>query len=138
MLSSFCCSMKYGLSILLISLFGCNAARRINIKNTSGNDAEVIWLIKEDSLANSPFYMNAAKEVKFTLQAKAPYNFIKLSLGQGNWAPVHFNNITNDLDSLIIRSHHGYIKLGTEEIKAFLWTRRHGLDKGKITIHIKD
>jgi hypothetical protein len=130
--------MKSFLFILsIVALPGCDPARRINMKNTSGHDAEVIWLIKEDSIGNSPFFMNSSKEVKFTLQSNAPYNLIKLSLGQGNWAPAHFNAITEDLDSLIIRSHQGQIKLSTDELKAFLWPRRLGLDKGKILIHIK-
>lgn len=117
-------------------LYSCDPARRINMKNTSGGDAEIIWLIKEDSLANSPFFMSLSKEITFSLQSKPPYNHVKLSLGEGSWSAVHFNNIMEDVDSLIIRSHNGEIRMGQEELKAFLWSRRMGLDKGKINIYI--
>jgi len=131
--------MKLLLFILTIaSLYSCDPARRINMKNTSGHDAEIIWKLKEDSLHSSPFFMNLSKEIRFKLHSKPPYNLVKLSLGEGSWSPMHFKNIIEDVDSLIIYSHHGEVRLGENELKPFLWSRRMGLDKGKINIYISN
>jgi|GEM_PF-924401 len=124
--------------LALSSVAGCDPARRINMKNNSAQDAEIIWMLKTDSLLNSPFFMNNAAEVRFVLKPKAPFNEVRLSLGHGSWSPSDFKAVFEDVDSLIIRSHHGTIRLATSELKAFLWSRRSGVDKGDINIVIKD
>jgi hypothetical protein len=117
---------------------GCDPARRINMKNASAHDAEITWLIKEDSILNSPLFMNLSTEVKFLLKPQRPYHLVKLSTGNGNWRPADFNAIMDDVDSLIIKTHYGVVRLGTEELKQFLWTRRRGIDKSSINIFLTD
>ena len=70
--------------------------------------------------------MNNSKKVKYELKSGKPYNSVHLSLGMGGWTNRELQNITDDLDSLIIQSNNGEIKLGTEEIKGFLASRRKG------------
>lgn len=117
---------------------GCDPARRINMKNTSGHDVEIRWFIKEDSILNSPLFMNNATEVTFLLKPHQPYNLVRLSTGIGVWNAADFEAIINDLDSLVIQSHYGKIRLDSLQLKQFLWDRRMGLDKGKINIFISD
>lgn len=117
---------------------GCDPARRINMKNASSHDAEIIWLIKEDSVLNSPLFMNHSTEVRFLLKPERPYHLVKLSTGAGNWNPSAFNAIINDFDSLIIKTHQGVIRLGADELKPFLWARRGSVDKSNINIFLTD
>lgn len=132
--------MKYLLAFMFMAIYimGCNPARRIHMKNLSGNDVEIIWMIKEDSLQSSPFFMNNSKKVKFSLKPKAPYNSIRLSLGIGSWSNRELQNITDDLDSLIITTHNKEIKLGEGEIRDFLITKRKGMGKNKINLYIHE
>jgi hypothetical protein len=116
----------------------CDPARRIRMKNLSSHDAEIIWIIKEDSILSSPFFMNNSREAKFQLKPQSPYNKIELSTGIGNWSESQLKNILDDIESLTIKSHHGEIRVNSEELVDFLWPRRRGLDKGKIYIYIRD
>lgn len=117
----------------------CNPHRRINMKNLSGKDAEVIWTILEhDSLAHSPFFMNNSRTVRFELKPKAPYNQVKMSFGVGSWALDTLAMTTSLLESLEIRSAKGTIRLDTSEIYTFLANRRKGIGKKKIEIVIRE
>src|SRR5689334_10514850 len=92
------------LSALLV---GCDAFRRINMKNNSGEKASITWAIKMDSINSSPFFLSSEREVTFHLNPEAPANEIRMSFGYGTWHPRQLNNLIDDLDSMIIRSKHG-------------------------------
>ena len=113
----------------------CDPARRINMKNNTGADAEITWVIKEDSLHSSPFFITASKEQKFELKADSPGNAIYMSAGVGTWTPKYLREIVNDLDTVIIRWNDKELKLSSEEeIFGFLLPRRKGVGKDKIEI----
>jgi len=129
--------LVFCLSILFIS--GCDPLRRINMKNETSNDAEITWIIKEDSLHKSPFFISSSREQKFELKPQSPGNAIYMSAGVGTWTPRYLREIVNDLDSVIIRWNDKEIRLGSEtEIMDFLLPRRRGIGKDKIIITLKD
>lgn len=134
--------MKPGLFVLLLAASvaaGCDPFRRINMKNYTGDDAEIIWTIKDDSLHSSPFFLSNSKEQKFELKANSPGNKIHLSCGIGNWTLKEVERIVDDLESLTIKWNGGEIKLdSTAQIKNFLLARRKGFGKDKIEINIKN
>jgi hypothetical protein len=133
--------MKTTLLILgiMFTLMSCDPARRINMKNDTGADAEITWIIKEDSLHSSPFFITSAKEQKFELKADSPGNAIYMSAGVGTWTPKYLREIVNDLDTVIIRWKDKELKLSSEdEIFGFLLPRRKGVGKDKIEILLKD
>jgi len=124
---------------VLVIISGCDPLRRINMKNETGSDAEITWIIKEDSLHKSPFFISSSREQKFELKPKSPDNAIYMSAGIGTWTPRYMREIVNDLDSLIIRWNDKEIRLGSEkEIMDFLLPRRRGVGKDKIIITLKD
>ena len=126
--------------IVLVALAaGCDPARRINMKNETDSDAEITWVIKEDSLHSSPFFIESSREQKFELKAQSPGNAIYMSAGIGTWTPRYLREIVNDLDTVIIRWSDKEIKLSSEEeIFSFLLPRRNGIGKDKILITLKD
>lgn len=127
------------LIFLAVSLAGCDPMRRINMKNDSAGEAEIIWKIKEDSLHSSPFFISSDKEQKFVLSSTDPGNAIYMSAGIGTWTPKHVRNLVDDLESVVIRWDKGEIKLESEEdIFNFLLPRRKGVGKDKIEINVKD
>jgi hypothetical protein len=118
-------------------LTGCDAFRRINIKNYSGDKASITWAIKMDSINSSPFFISSDREVTFNLSPVPPGNVIKMSFGHGTWRPRQLNNLIDDLDSLVIQSKHGTQSFRTEEdIRKFLMPRRKKIDKSRIDIVI--
>ncbi len=70
--------MKLVFFILFIALvaIGCDPFRRINMKNYTGDDAEITWTIKDDSLHRSHFFLNNQKEQKFEIKDNIPGNNI--------------------------------------------------------------
>jgi hypothetical protein len=130
--------MKTAILILLTYILtGCDPARRINMKNNSGADAEITWVIKEDSIHSSPFFISSSKEQKFELKADSPGNAIYMSAGVGTWTPKYLREVVNDLDSVIIRWKDKELKLSSEEeIFSFLLPRRKGVGKDKIEIQL--
>jgi hypothetical protein len=118
-------------------LTGCDAFRRINMKNYSGDKASITWAIKMDSINSSPFFISSDREVTFNLSPVPPGNVIKMSFGHGTWRPRQLNNLIDDLDSLVIQSKHGTQSFRTEEeIRKFLMPRRKKIDKSRIDILI--
>jgi hypothetical protein len=118
-------------------LTGCDAYRRINMKNYSGDKASITWAIKMDSINSSPFFISSDREVTFNLSPVPPGNVIKMSFGHGTWRPRQLNNLIDDLDSLVIQSKHGTQSFRTEEdIRKFLMPRRKKIDKSRIDILI--
>ena len=125
--------------VITIAVVACDPARRINMKNETDSNAEITWIIKEDSVHNSPFFIASSKEQKFDLKPESPGNAIYMSAGIGTWTPRYLREIVNDLDSVIIRWNEKEIKLGSEdEIMNFLMPRRRGIGKDKIIITLKD
>src|SRR5947209_10513964 len=120
---------------LLIS--ACDSMRRIDMKNSSGQDAEIIWTLKDmDSLYKSPFFLSNSKKVKFKLKKDSPYNEANMSFGTGVWTKEALDSITERLDSLEIRSSSGTITMGSDEMNKYLKERRKGLGKRKIALVI--
>src|SRR3954468_19436042 len=109
-------------SLFLTALLtGCDAFRRINMKNTSGEKASITWAIKMDSINSSPFFISSDREVTFNLSPDPPGNVIKMSFGHGTWHPRQLKNLIDDLDSLVIKSKHGTQTFKSEEdISKFL------------------
>ena len=125
------------LSLTLLILQSCDPMRRIRMTNKSGSEASITWVIKEDSIHQSPFFISSTKKQKFVLPADA--RPIRLSAGMGTWTKRELRNVVNDLDSVLIEWNNGSIRLGSEEdIMSFLMTRRRGLGKDKIDIVIKN
>lgn len=133
--------MKAYLLIFLVlceSLIACHSSRRINVLNKTGGDAEIVWVIKEDSLHRSKLYISNSDTVRFTLLNKAPYNKMKMSFGEGNWSPKELKNFTDDLLYLKLKWDAGFIKLdSSQRIMDFLLIRRAGLDNSQINIVLK-
>lgn len=128
-----------GTSLWLAALWGCDPMRRIRMQNQSGETAEVIWTIKEDSIHASPLYISNTKEVVFTLTPKGPGNYISLSCGVGKWTPHDVEALADDLESLVIKWNKGEIRLdSSDKIKNFLLPRRKGADGAKIMILVKE
>jgi hypothetical protein len=125
--------------IVMAVITACDPARRINMKNESGGDAEITWVIKEDSIHKSPFFISSSKEQTFELTKDKPGNAIYMSAGVGKWTPRYLREIVNDLDTVIIRWNGKELKLSSEEeIFAFLMPRRKGIGKEKIEITLTD
>ena len=123
------------LALLLLS--ACHSARRINIINRTSDEAEIEWVIKEDSIHRSKLYISNSDTVRFTVHSKPPYNKIKMSFGAGNWAPKQVSDFVDDLNSLEIKWNGGYIKLDTTKIYDYLVLRRKGLDNSQIKISLR-
>jgi hypothetical protein len=131
--------MKYLLSLFItLLLLSCDPAKRIQMKNNSGADAEIIWTIKEDSIHKSGFYISNSKELKFALKPSKPYNEVMMTLGIGTWSMEAIKNCADDLESLVIRSSKAEVKLETvDAITEFLLARRKGFGKSKIEILVE-
>jgi hypothetical protein len=120
--------------LAVIILPSCDPMRRIYIKNNSNGDAEVTWIIKEDSILSSPLFISNNPEVKFHLAPK-PNKVINMSCGIGEWSIEALDNFVDDLESLELKWVGGAIKMtNVDSIKNFLYNRRIGLDHGTISI----
>jgi hypothetical protein len=109
------------------------------MRNNTDQDIEITWSIKEDSILVSPFFLSNSKETTFKLLPQSPYNRVFMSCGIGTWTPQAVQELTNDLDSVVIIHKGGIIRLDTdEEIKNFLFPRRRGFERDKIRIEIKE
>jgi hypothetical protein len=119
-------------------LAGCDAFRRINMKNNSGEKASITWSIKMDSINSSPFFLSNDRDVTFDLYPESPRNLIRMSFGYGTWHPRQLNNLIDDLDSMVIISRFGTQKFTTEDdIRKFLMPKRKRIDKSRIDIVIE-
>ena len=109
------------------------------MRNQTGEKAEVIWELKEDSIHSSPLFASNSKEVSFTLTPEGPGNYINLSCGVGKWTPKDVEALADDLESLTIRWNKGEIRLdSTNKIIDYLMPRRKGADGAKIVILLKE
>jgi hypothetical protein len=133
--------IKWLLLIAVAACFGagCNPTRRIDMKNESGDEATITFHIKEDSLLQSPFFLNNAEKSRFRMESRHPYNLIKLSFGVGPWTRNYLRDVIDDLEKMEIKTAGSEIVLETpESIENFLWSRRAGLTKRKIRITLTD
>lgn len=113
--------------------------RRINMKNTTGEQAEISWFIKEDSISSSPFFISSSREVNFKMQPAPESKRIKMSFGMGKWTRAEVTNLVDDLDSVVLKWNENIAVLATQEqMEAYLMARRRGLDKSKIHIILKE
>jgi len=125
------------LACLCLSVWSCDPARRIQMYNQTSGDAEVVWMIKEDSIHSSPLFLSNSKTTVFSLKDDA--RKISLSCGIGAWNPAAVRNLADDLDSLVIRWGEREIRLAsTDSISNYLMSRRRGADNAKIRIVLKD
>lgn len=129
---------KILIAIVVVFLWAaCNPVRRIDMQNNSGQEAEIVITIKEDSILNSPFYMNNATELRLPLKTQHPYNLVKMTFGEGPWNNSFLADITDDLETMQITSTAGTITLNTPtDIEKFLMARRKGITRRKIKIYI--
>jgi hypothetical protein len=120
-------------------LVSCDPARRINMRNQSAQDVEIIWTIKEDSIHSSHFFISNSKEFKLELKPNTPSVRINMSFGVGTWTPLVIKNLADDLESMLIRWGEHEIKLDTEEkIGDYLMSRRKGIGRRQIWIVVKE
>lgn len=133
--------MKFLTLTLLISaniFIGCDSVRRIDMKNRSGDSAEIIWTLNEDKLMNNPFLLSNSKELKFKLYGPKN-NDIKMSFGPGNWSPSEVQKLISSLESLEIISSSQKIKIDSLPLlKEFLLARRKGIGGARIEIVVQD
>jgi hypothetical protein len=126
------------LLFLLAFMVSCDPMRRINMVNKSSKDAEVVWVIKKDSVIKSPFFISNSDSVVFQLKNDKPYHIAKMSFGSGAWSSAQLDNLIDDLKGMEIHAASGNIRLDSAaDIKSFLALRRTGLDKSKIKIVVK-
>jgi hypothetical protein len=135
--------MKYLLSVTAISLqlllFGCNPARRIVMKNMSGDTAQVIWKIQEDSSGQNPFNLSNNQELKFRLPPRGKGSTIALSFGVGTWSPSELELMISKVESLEIISARRVVRIDSLPLlKDFLLARRKGVGGLKIQILIAE
>jgi hypothetical protein len=115
----------------------CDPMRRINMKNKSGEDVDIIWTLKEDSAKTSPLFISNDTEVKFHLKNKRPHNEANMSFGIGSWNEAMLKNISDDIESLQINSAKDSVKLSTTaDIWKYLADRKRGIGKNKIQIMV--
>ncbi|MGZ8536932.1 MAG: hypothetical protein ACXWV9_01655 [Flavisolibacter sp.] len=129
----------FALLIFSVLFFSCDPMRRIDMRNSTDEEIEITWNIKEDSILVSPFFLSNSKKTTFKLYPESPYNRVSMSCGIGVWTPQAIQELTNDLDSVVIKHKGGEINLNSdEEIKNFLFSRRRGFERDKIRIDIKE
>ncbi len=128
--------MKYfSLIISILFLFSCNPSRRINLRNKSNNNAEVIFKLKEDSAKTSPFFISNSTRVNFNLKNKKPHNWATMSFGLGKWTKASIKNIADDLESFEIKHTKDSMLFNTEDqIAQYLFAKRKGTFKSRIEI----
>lgn len=108
------------------------------MENKSGGEAEITWILKEDSLAKSRLFISNSDTVRYTLHNKTPHNKLKMSFGVGSWTPAELLNFADDLMSFQIKWDSGFIKIdSTTQIVDFLRLRRRGMDNSQISIVVK-
>jgi hypothetical protein len=117
---------------------GCNPTRRIDMYNQSGDKAEISFVIKEDSILVSPFYLHSSKKTSIELYTVKPYNIAKMSFGVGPWRREFLQDITDDLEAIEIKTATGRQVLSSqEEMNRFLTPRISGLTRRKINIYLE-
>ncbi len=128
--------MKYFcLVISILFLLSCDPSRRINMRNKSNNNAEVIFKLKEDSAKTSPFFISNSTRVDFNLKNKKPQNFASMSFGLGKWTEASIKNIADDLESFEIKHTKDSMLLTTEDqIAKYFFAKRKGTFKSRIEI----
>jgi hypothetical protein len=128
--------MKYFcLVISILFLLSCDPSRRINLRNKSNNNAEVIFKLKEDSAKTSPFFISNSTRVDFNLKNKKPQNFASMSFGLGKWTEASIKNIADDLESFEIKHTKDSMLLTTEDqIAKYFFAKRKGTFKSRIEI----
>lgn len=125
--------------ITVIILLGCDPMRRINMKNNTGDIAEITWFIKEDSILSSPFFISNSQEVVFELKPERQRNLVKMSFGIGTWSEKEIVNLVDDLDSVVIKwNDKTAVLLPENQLKDYLMARRTGIDKSKINIVLRE
>lgn len=128
----------YILIVLAVLIASCDPMRRINIKNRSSDEAEIIWQIHEDSVLKSPLYIGNDPVVKYQLKPNSPYNIIKIPFGYGQWSSDYIKSIADDLKSMIIIKGSDSVHYNsTAQIWQFLEERKKGFGKKRIEILIK-
>jgi hypothetical protein len=109
-------------------LFGCNPARRIEMKNMSGDTAQVIWKIQEDSSGQNPFNLSNNKELKFRCRPGVRQYYSPCRLASGTWSPSELGFMISKVESLEIISARRVVKIDSLPLlKDFLLARRKGV-----------
>jgi hypothetical protein len=129
--------MKQYLTLLCVAVAGlcaCDPARRIEMRNSTADTAEIIWRVKEDSIGFNAFNLSNNRELKFTLppNRKAP---IKMSFGIGVWSPSEVEKLIQRLEWYQVRSAAGELRIDSLPLlKDYLLSRRKGSSKIEILI----
>jgi hypothetical protein len=133
--------MKYWFYVftaaISLLLYACNSLRRIRMENKSGEDADITWVINQDSINQSKLFYSNSDTVRFHLQQKRPYNRVKMSFGVGKWTPKELSKFVDDISTLEIKWKGGTIKLDSTQIFEYLVVRRKGIDNSQIKIELK-
>ena len=116
----------------------CNAGRKIVVENKTKSDVEIVWVIKEDSIHQSPLYISNSDVVKLTIHENSPRKKMTFTVGSGSWTPAVLNSFADDLHSMQLKWNTGFIKLDSSvKIVDFLRIRRKGIDNSVIHIVMK-
>ncbi|HVG15728.1 MAG TPA: hypothetical protein VM935_12230 [Chitinophagaceae bacterium] len=128
----------YITSILFLVLIACSPSRQIKFENKTEGPAEMVWVLKEDSLTRSRLFVSNSDTVRFSLHNNKPRNKLRMSFGQGSWTHKELLNFADDLEALQLKWNAGFIKLdSTSKIMDFLSIRRKGIDNSQISIVVK-
>ena len=115
-------------------LLGCDASRRIEMKNIGRDTAQVIWRVKKDSIGFNTFNLSNSRELKFTLLPNRKEG-IKMSFGMGMWSPDEVSRLVHQLESLEIKATSGNLRIdSTLHLQQYLLTRRKGGSKIQIVV----
>lgn len=118
-------------------LLACDPLRRLQMENTSGNNAVVEWQLKEnDSLFRHPLMISNSKDVHFRLGTNRPYNYVNMSFGTGNWSPDYLQNFLKGVEALKINKGNGETILKEDSLYDYLLARRRGIGGRKLYILI--
>lgn len=121
-----------------LMLYGCDPARRIEMKNKSSDTAEFIWKSREDSIGFNPFVLTNNKELKFTIPPHKNSK-IKMSFGIGVWSPSEVEKVIFGIESFEILSARHKIRIDSlPQLRDYLLARRKGVGGSKIEIVITD
>jgi hypothetical protein len=128
-----------GLLFPLLCLPACNPARRIDMINHTSGEAEFLWIIREDSIPRSPFFLSSSDTLRIRLGNRKPRNTAKMSFSPGTWSPDELTRLVGGLRALEIHTDSGTIKLeDAPDLKTFLFLRRRGLDGSIIRIALTE
>lgn len=109
--------MRFCICFLIAGLLitACDPARRITMKNSTADTAQIIFKAREDSIGWNPFVMNNSRELSFTLPPNDSKG-ISLPFGIGSWTPAYVESLMRHLVSIELVSKNKTTKMDSAAI----------------------